>query len=322
MLIVKGGEKLPEPDIIETPSFGLNYVLGGGLWSGRYHILWGNPQAGKTTFALHTIANAQKLNFTPVIVDAEGSITDQWLDHCGVDTSERVVARSTRLEDILEFIMPKMREKESKYIFLFDSINSIVMEQFYKNDDSTGAIGIYARSQGVLFQKISDLMISNTNHVCLFIAQQTNVSKGQYMAPDAKVGNAATHWATNIVRLTASESAADTARDNDERIVSRKVTWKIAKSKQRPVQGTRGEYWFSPETATIDFAREAFHLAVRNDIIEKKGAWFSYNGQTYQGEIKTLESLGETDIQNILEQLKEHDLQFEKVTDQEDLYEG
>lgn len=71
MLVVKGGEKIPTPEIIPTPSFGLNYILGGGMWSGRYHIVWGNPQAGKSTMCFHAAAEAQKLGYTPVIIDAE-----------------------------------------------------------------------------------------------------------------------------------------------------------------------------------------------------------------------------------------------------------
>jgi recombination protein RecA len=316
MLIIKGGERLPEPDVIPTPSFGLNRTLGGGLWSGRYHILWGNPQAGKTTMALHTMAEAQKQGYVPVIIDAEGSITDQWLDHCGIDLETRIVMRSTRLEDILGEIMPMVREKESKYIFLVDSINSIVMEAFYKKDDGTGAIGVYARSQTVFFQKISDIVIQDVNHIFLIIAQQTITSKGQFMVTDGKFGNAARHWATNIIKLSASDSQDDTEKDDDEKILNKKVTWKIQKSKQTSVQGTKGDYWFSPATAEINQYQEIFHLAVRNGIIKKGGAWYTYGDHKYQGEKKFLDSVGEDTIQEILEELhklEEWDFDVEEV---------
>ena len=71
MLIVKGGERLPAPDVIPTPSFGLNYGLGGGIWSGRINVIWGNKSAGKSTLTLHMAATAQEMGYTPVIVDAE-----------------------------------------------------------------------------------------------------------------------------------------------------------------------------------------------------------------------------------------------------------
>lgn len=311
MLIVKGGEKIPTPEIIPTPSFGLNYILGGGLWSGRYHIVWGNPQAGKSTLCFHAAAEAQALGYTPVIIDAEGSSTDEWMEHCGIDIDNRIVIRSTILEDILNVIMPMFREKDSKYFFIFDSINTIVMEQFYRNDDGTGSIGIYARSQGVLIQKVADELISGVNHCVLFIAQQTVAAKGQYFVTQGKYGNAAYHWATNIIRLNATEASADLDRDQDERIVGRKVTWRIDKSKQLPVQGTKGDYWFSPDTAKIEHKKEAFHLAVRHGIIEKKGAWFQWGDDKYHGSEKFLEAMTDDDMDKIFNSLQDIDLQFD-----------
>lgn len=311
MLVVKGGEKLPVPEVIPTPSFGLNYILGGGLWSGRYHIVWGNPQAGKSTMCFHAAAEAQRLGYTPVIIDAEGSSTDEWMEHCGINTKDRIVIRSTILEDILSVIMPMFRDKDAKYFFIFDSINTIVMEQFYKNDDGVGGIGIYARSQGVLIQKVADQLISGVNHCVVFIAQQTIAAKGQYFVTQGKYGNAAFHWATNIIRLNAGEASADLDRDDDERIVGRKVTWRIDKSKQKSVQGTKGDYWFSPDSAEIDHNKEAFHLAVRHGLIVKKGAWFEYGGERYHGSDKLIKALSQEDMDQIFSDLENIELIFE-----------
>lgn len=287
MLIIKGGEAIPKPEVIKTPSYGLNNIIGGGLWSGRYHILWGNPQAGKTTLALHTAAAAQELGYVPVIVDAEGSITDEWLDHCGIDKASRIVMRSTRLEDIMKVMIPMTKEKGSKYCFIIDSINSIVMEQFYKEDGSTGGIGIYARSQGVLFQKLSDVVIESVDHIFILIAQQTLKNNGRDFVAEGKFGNTAAHWATNIIKLYASNAKTNMEQDDDERILSRTVTWKIMKSKQVAVQGAKGEYWFNPTTAEIDQKKEIFHIAVRNGVISQSGkAWFEYDGKKYNGEKK------------------------------------
>jgi len=264
-----------------------------------------------TTLAFHAAAEAQKLGYTTVVIDAEGSATDEWMVQCGIDIDDRIVIRSTILEDILNVIMPMFREKDSKYFFVFDSINTIVMEQFYKNDDGMGGIGIYARSQGVLIQKIADQLISGVNHVVVFIAQQTIAAKGQFFVTQGKYGNAAYHWATNIIRLHAGDASADVDRDDDERITSRKVTWRIDKSKQRSIQGTKGDYWFSPESATIDLKREAFHIAVRNGIITKKGAWFEWDGKSYHGADKLISALSEGDMSNILSQLEQAELSFD-----------
>ena len=60
MLLIKGGESLPKAEVIKTPSLYWNHLLGGGLWSGRIHTIWGSPQAGKSTIALQTMAAAQE----------------------------------------------------------------------------------------------------------------------------------------------------------------------------------------------------------------------------------------------------------------------
>jgi len=291
LLIVKGGESLPEADVIKTPSYGLNYVLGGGFWTGRYHILWGNPQAGKSTFALHVLAEAQTMGYTPVIVDAEGSMTDEWIESCGIDVNDRIVIRSTILEEIMPELMKLMNEPGSRYVFLIDSLNTIVGEAFYNNQESSGAIGMYARSQGALIQKISNELISSVDHMVIFIAQQTIKNKGQYFVNSGKFGNAAEHWATNIVRLSTSSAKDANERDADERITHREVTWKVEKSKQGPVEGTKGTYWFSPDHAEIDVDQELFHLAVRNGIIKKGGAWYTYGDLKAQGTQKFLDQI-------------------------------
>jgi recombination protein RecA len=207
--------------------------------------------------------------------------------------------------------MPMFRDKDAKYFFIFDSINTIVMEQFYKNDDGVGGIGIYARSQGVLIQKVADQLISGVNHCVVFIAQQTIAAKGQYFVTQGKYGNAAFHWATNIIRLNAGEASADLDRDDDERIVGRKVTWRIDKSKQKSVQGTKGDYWFSPHSAEIDHNKEAFHLAVRHGLIVKKGAWFEYGGERYHGSDKLIKALSQEDMDQIFADLESIELIFE-----------
>lgn len=314
MLIVKGGERLPEPDVIPTPSFGLNYALGGGIWSGRINVIWGNKSAGKSTLTLHMAAIAQEMGYTPVIVDAEKSYSDAWAEKCGVDTENRIVLQANILEDILKYILPLMREKEHKYFFIIDSVNTIVMEQFYKADDSNGAIGIYARSQGVMMQKVANEL--TVNHCFVLIAQQTITAKGQYFVNAGKFGNAVDHWATNIIRIMAGDASDDNEKDVDDKILNRKVTWRADKSKQMSIQGMKGDYWFSPQNAFIDQKKEAVHLAVRNGIVEKNGAWFVYNGEKHHGMPKLLEALGDEDIDSIMDQLnsvEEWDFDYEEV---------
>ena len=316
MLIVKGGEKIPSPEVIPTPSYGMNYILGGGWWTGRVHILWGNPSAGKTTFALYVAAEAQKMGYHLIYIDSEKSATDEWLVKCGIDINERTYIQSNKLEDINKHVLPMLREKGSKYIVIVDSINTIVNESFYNKDDNATQIGMYARAQSQMFQKLADVV--TVDHMVICIAQQTSVSSGMFFKQAGKFGQVAEHWATNIVRLSTNNSTDDNTKDTDGRITARKVTWKFEKSKQKPIVGTLGDYWFSPMNADIDRSREIFHLAVRNKVIKKGGAWYSYGDIKGQGADNFLEAASDEDVNKIYMELMATDLSFDiddEVTD-------
>lgn len=296
MLLVTEGVEIPRPEIIPVPSLGINYTLGGGLWTGRQHVFWGPSQVGKTTFILHILAEAQKMGYTPVIIDAEKSlvgpegITD-WIGHCGIK-KPYMYSNHNILEDILKEIMPLLKDG-NKYIFLIDSINSIVMEQFYDKDETTGAIGLYARTQKVLMQKMANEM--GPEHICIMVAQQAMKKSGQNMIAGGSYGNSVHHWATNIIKLFSSDAKDRISTDADDRIMERQVSWRIDKSKQGPVQGTTGEYFFSPASASINHLGELIKIAVRNDVIKQSGAWFEVNGQRFQGRSKLEQALNDDD---------------------------
>lgn len=293
-------------EVIPTKSFGLNYALGGGLWTGRIHTLWGNYSAGKSVMAMHLAAEAQRMGYHPVIVDAEKSYTDEWATKIGIDIDNRTLLQGTIMEDIMGEVMPMMRKKEEKYFFLIDSINSVVFEQFYKNDDSAGGIGIYARSQGALMQKIANDI--SVDHIFVCIAQQTYKTKGQYFVNQANMAQKTEHWSTNIIHLSANDSQIDTEKNEDDVILNKKVSWTIDKSKQRSVKGMKGTYWFSPANAEIDMAQEAAHIAVRNGIIAKGGAWFTWKDEKYQGLPNLVAALTEEDLTELYRQLGELDI--------------
>ena len=291
MLKLKGGQRLPMHDVIPTPSFGLNHVLGGGLWTGRFHTFWGNPSAGKSTLALQTMANAQEQGYIPYIIDSEGSITDVWMEKCGVDLNKREMIRGTVVNDILSEVLPDMRKTGAKHVFLFDSINTMVADQFYKEDDSQGGLSMYARSQTFMLQKLAHEVVSNTNHLVILIAQQTMDMSGMYPSLSPKIGNAVNHWNSNTIRFFSSTGKAGTERNKDGMITDHEVKWTITKSKQRAVLGTKGDFWYNPATAEVNTKREIFDIAARNKLIVQKGPWFEINGQSYQGKEKAMAEL-------------------------------
>lgn len=307
MLKIEGGTPLPKEDVIPTSSFGLNYVLNGGLWTGRFHLLWGNPQAGKTTMFLHSLAQAQKKGYTPVIIDAEGSYGDSWGEKCGIDLNQRVYLRSSILEEILDEVVPMMKSPVH-YAFLIDSINAIDSETFYKDASTGGGIGSGARTRRKLFQKLAEYLHPEKN-VVLAVSQQTMDLSGYNPRVAAKIGKAEEHWCTNIIRLFGSSSKDAVERDAVDTIVNQEIRWTIEKSKQAPIKGMTGNYWFKPQEASINIRLEMLDIAVYNGIIEKTGSWFQFNDQKYHG-MSNLVQMDENEWQALSDALLDTQLRF------------
>lgn len=305
MLIIKGGEPVPEPVTVPTSSFGINYALGGGFWSGRFNVLWGNPQSGKSTMCLQTMANAQKMGYTPVIIDAEGSYTDEWAERNGIDCNDRLYLRENVLEGIMEQVLPLMRDGQ-KMSFLFDSINAIEFAKFFEKDESGAAIGAGARARRHMFMKMSEYLHPQNHFVFIISQQQVEIgNQGGRIVP--KLTNAEMHWSANIIKLYAGYGEKNINFVKETGLIeSRKITWAIDKSKQTQSQGMKGEYMFYPAEAKFDQAGEIVECAIQAGMIAKNGSWFNLpSGAKVQGFEKIAPALGEDGLKEIVNTLLE-----------------
>lgn len=282
MLIVKSGQDLPKNIAIKTPSFGLNNILGGGLWTGRFHYFWGPRQVGKTTFCLNILAEAQRLGYKVIIVDTEQTMTDQWTDRSGIDRSKTTdlytLYQGSNLEEILRELIPEM--KRGKCAVMVDSMNNLVSEAFFDKADGNNSMAMGAKARGKFLQRVSEV-IHPTENIVLCVSQQTTDIGGQYAFIKAKMSEKEDHDATNIIRLQASKS--DYTTDDDGTITHKKVKWTISKSKQAAVEGAAASYWIDLSTSQVDRNKEIIDLAVKNGVISKGGAWFSYGDKKYHG---------------------------------------
>lgn len=284
MLIVdkRKGDKMPVHEVIPTPSIGLNRALGGGLHTGASHLFWGTPSVGKTTMCFRIIAEAQKMGYRPVIIDSESSYNDEYAIKCGIDVDDIVVIQSTVVEDILKNIHEFVTHPEEKHIFLFDSISNIIKEEFYDKPEGGKAMGLQARSQGFFLQKLVNYLHKEKN-IMLFVAHQTVDLSGMFAVTKGKMGNTVHHNMHNIVKLFLSMSKSEMERDDSNLITSQKATWTIEKSKQTPSIGTAGYYYVLPQLGRIDMDRELIDLAIEMDIIQRKGAWYTYEDNKWNG---------------------------------------
>ncbi len=273
---------MPVHQIIPTPSIGLNRALGGGLNTGATHLFWGTPSVGKTTMCFRIIAEAQKMGYRPVIVDSESSYNDEYAKKCGIDIDDIVVIQSTVVEDILKNIHQYLTHEEEKHIFLFDSISNIIKEEFYDKPEGGKAMGLQSRSQGFFLQKLVNYLHKEKN-IMLFIAHQTVDLSGMFAVTKGKMGNTVHHNMHNIVKLFLSMSKSEMERDESNLITSQKATWTIEKSKQTPSIGTNGYYYVLPQEGKIDINRELIDIAVEMNVIERKGAWYTYEDSKWNG---------------------------------------
>ena len=129
----------------------------------------------------------------------------------------------------------------------------------------------------------------------LFVAHQTVDLSGMFAVTKAKMGNTVHHNMHNIVKLFLSMSKAEMERDSTNLIVSQRAAWTIEKTKQLPSIGTSGHYYVLPQEGAIDADRELIDIAVGMEIIQRKGAWYTYDESKWNG----LSSIELTDKQKM-----------------------
>ena len=117
----------------------------------------------------------------------------------------------------------------------------------------------------------------------LFVAHQTVDLSGMYAVTKAKMGNTVHHNMHNIVKLFLSMSKGEMEREENNMITSQRATWTIEKTKQIPTIGASGFYYVLPQEGRIDVDRELIDIAVEMDIIQRKGAWYTYKKNKWNG---------------------------------------
>lgn len=284
MLVVdkRKGDHMPIHEVIPTPSIGLNRALGGGLNTGATHLFWGTPSVGKTTMCFRILAEAQRRGYRPVIIDSEYSYNDEYAKKCGVNIEDVVVIQSTIVEEIMKALIGYLTNDVEKHIFLFDSLSNIIKEEFYDKPEGGKAMGLQSRSQGYLLQKLVNYLHKERN-IMLFVAHQTVDLSGMFAVTKAKMGNTVHHNMHNIVKLFLSMSSKEMERDEAHTITSQRAVWTIEKTKQIPTIGATGFYYVLPQAGQIDVDREIIDIAVEMDIIQRRGAWYSYNDRKWNG---------------------------------------